>query len=352
MSISPSALTTHLLFAAALAGLSALLVWMMIHLRVMDTPDARKAHTRPIPKSGGIGVVVAFMVGILVLYEVAAFARIADPYFRGVILAAAAIAVVSFLDDVYDFPFLVKLAVQIGAALAAIGSGIWVEIYTLPFIGPVNAGWFGIPATLFWILFVTNAMNFIDGLNGLAAGIGLIASIFLTVIGAMQGNAFIYLAAMLLAAGLLGFLPFNFPYARIFMGDVGSQFTGFVLAMLGVVAARFERMELSFLVVPLLLSGVLSDVLFTLCRRVLAGERVTQAHRGHLYQIAHRAGMDPRLIALTHWGFVLFGGLCCLLFLNNTSPQRHLVLLLPAIPQIVWFFYVRARAVRAGIGRW
>ncbi len=352
MNISPHALTTHLLFAAALTALSAFVVWIMRYVRVMDTPDARKAHNRPIPKSGGIGVVVAFLTGIIVLYEVAEFSRIADPYFRGIIMASVAIAVVSFLDDMRDFPFLVKLVVQVGAALTAVLSGIWVQVYSLPFFGPIDAGLLGIPATLFWILFVTNAMNFIDGLNGLAAGVGLVACIFLAAIGLMQGASFVYFAALLLAAGLLGFLPFNFPYARIFMGDVGSQFTGFVLAMLGVVAARFERVELSFLIVPLLLSGVLSDVLFTLCRRVLAGDRVTQAHRGHLYQIAHRAGVDPRVIALVHWGFAAFGGVCCLLFLADASAQRYLILALPVVPQVLWFLYVWRRAAKADIGRW
>ena len=145
--------------------------------------------------------------------------------------------------------------------------------------------------TLGWILFATNAMNFIDGLNGLASGVAAIAGLFLALIAALAGGWFVYFAALLLAAGLIGFIPFNFPRARIFMGDVGSQFCGFVLAVLGVAASRFESVEMSFLLVPLLLSGVLYDVAFTLGRRILAGERVTVAHRGHLYQVANRAGM-------------------------------------------------------------
>ena len=94
--------------------------------------------------------------------------------------------------------------------------------------------------------------------------------------------------SLLLAAGIAGFLPFNFPRARIFMGDVGSQFCGFMLAVLAVVASRFEGLQMSFLLVPMLLSGVLFDVGFTLVRRAVAGERVTAPHRGHLYQVAQR----------------------------------------------------------------
>ncbi len=129
--------------------------------------------------------------------------------------------------------------------------------------------------------------------------------------GRHRGDAwgwFAYAASGLLAAGLLGFLPFNYPRARIFLGDVGSQFCGFVLAVLGVVAARFEGIELSLLLVPMLLSGLLLDALFTLARRLLAGERITQPHRGHLYQVAHRAGVPAAVIAPLHWAFAAWGG--------------------------------------------
>src|SRR6185312_7098565 len=122
----------------------------------------------------------------------------------------------------------------------------------------------------------------------------------------MAGGWFVYFASLLLAAGLIGFLPFNFPRARIFMGDVGSQFCGFVLAVLGIAASRFESVEMSFLLVPLLLSGVLYDVAFTLVRRALAGENVARAHRGHLYQVAHRAGMRPVTVTSVHWGFAVW----------------------------------------------
>ncbi|MGH7041873.1 MAG: glycosyltransferase family 4 protein, partial [Acetobacteraceae bacterium] len=272
------ALLRHLAFAAGLAVLSAMVVRGMIALRVMDTPDARKAHDRPIPKAGGVGIVVAFLVGVAVLYAFARFARIAEPYFLGVIGAAVLIAVVALLDDLWDWPFTVKLGAQLIAALAAVGTGVYVRDYRLPYLGGFYVGWVGAPATLAWILFVTNATNFIDGLDGLAAGVALIAAAFLAGIAASAGSAFAYFAALLLAAGLIGFLPFNFPRARIFMGDVGSQFCGFVLAMLGVVASRFDGVELSLLMVPMLLSGVLFDVLFTLVWRALLGERLTAPH--------------------------------------------------------------------------
>lgn len=346
------ALLRHLLFCIGLAGVSAVVVRATIDARVMDQPDARKAHTSPTPKGGGLGVVVAFMLGISVLYGFASFSRIADPYFRGLILASIAIAVVSYLDDLRDWPFAVKLAAQMFAALAAIGSGLYVTEIRVPFIGAMALGWFGAVATLVWILFATNAMNFIDGLNGLAAGVSLVACVFLAFIAQSQGGWFVYFAAMVLGAGLVGFLPFNFPRARIFMGDVGSQFCGFVLAMLGVAAARFGGVDMSLLLVPMLLNGVLFDVAFTLVRRLFNGNRLTQAHRSHLYQIAHRAGVDSRLVAAVHWGFAALGGLIATAFVAAPPMLKPALPLLLLLPQMLWMAYVILLARNEEIGPW
>jgi UDP-GlcNAc:undecaprenyl-phosphate GlcNAc-1-phosphate transferase len=348
--MSWTALLRHLAFCAGLAGVSAIVVRAMISAGVMDLPNARSSHITPTPKGGGVGIVVAFLLGIAVLYGSATFSRIADPYFRAVILSAVLIAVVSYLDDIRNWPFTVKLAAQVFAALAAVGSGLYVSVYRLPWIGPLDLGWAGAIATIAWILFATNAMNFIDGLNGLAAGTALIACIFLAVIAQAQEGWFVYFAALLLASGLAGFLPFNFPRARIFMGDVGSQFCGFVLAVLGVAAARFGAVEMSFLLVPMLLSGVLFDVAFTLLRRLFAGEKLNEAHRGHLYQVAQRAGMDARWVAAVYWAFAAIGGLAALAFVHAPSAAKPFVPLVLLLPQLAWLVYVSLRA--RGIGRW
>ena len=355
--MSAAAVLTHLLFCACLAGLSAGVVRLMIRVAVMDQPDlgnpgARKAHTRPVPKGGGVGVVAAFLVGTLVLYRYAAFSRLADPYFLAFILAATAIAVVAFLDDLRDWPFAVKLAAQVGAAALAVGSGLVIAGVNLPWLGAVPLGWAGVPVTLAWVLFATNAVNFIDGLNGLASGVCAIACAVLAVIAASYGGWFVYFASLLLAAGLVGFLPFNFPRARIFMGDVGSQFCGFVLAMLGVAAGRFQDVDLSVLLAPMLLFGMLFDVAFTLVRRLLAGERVTQAHRGHLYQVAHRSGVPAVRVTLVHWAFAGWGGVCCALFILASGNPKPLAVLLVLPPQLAWAAWVSRRARQAQLGRW
>ena len=347
-----AAVLRHLAFAVGLALLSAIVVRLMIAARVLDRPDPRKVHTQETPKGGGVGVVVAFLVGIAILYRFAEFARLADPYFVGVIEASVAIAIVAFLDDLYDWKFSVKLSAQILAAVVAVASGIYVENYHIPYAGPLHIGWLAPLATVLWLLFATNALNFIDGLNGLAGGVALIAASFLAGIAAAHDGFFAYFASLLLIAGLAGFLPFNFPRARIFMGDVGSQFCGFILAILAVVASRFDNVELSFLIVPMLLSGVLFDVAFTLVRRTVAGERLTEPHRGHLYQVAHRSGLSAAAVTLVHWGFAGFGGICSLLFLAAPTPAKPFVPLLTLPPQLCWLGFVASRAKDSGIPRW
>ena len=279
---------------AGLAIFSGIIVRIMISIGVPDRPDARKAHTQTTPKSGGVGIVAAFLLGVVLLYRYGQVSRLAEGYFIGVIAAAVLMAAISLLDDILDISFVIKLATQLIAAGAAVASGLWVHVLALPHFGVVDIGWLGVPLTVFFLLFVTNAMNFIDGLNGLASGVTLIACLFLAGIAGLYGGFFVYTASLLLAGGVLGFLPFNFPRGKIFMGDVGSQFCGFMLALFGIAAARFEGVPLSFLLVPFLLSGVLYDVTFTLIRRILARENIARAHNGHLYQVVRRAGMDAR----------------------------------------------------------
>ncbi len=349
--MTAAAVATHLLFCACLALLSAAAVWAMTRVGALDVPGARSSHAVPTPKGGGVGIVLAFLVGTAMLYRYAAFSRIADPYFRAVMVAALAIAVVAFMDDLLSWPASVKLGAQVAAALLAIGGGLSLSFLRLPGFGTVQLGWLGPVLTVAWIVAATNAMNFIDGLNGLAAGVTAITCLVLALTGAWLGASFIYFAALILLAGVAGFLPFNFPRARIFMGDVGSQFCGFLLAVLAVTAGRFEAVELSVAIVPMLLAGVLFDVAYTLLRRLLAGEPLAKAHRGHLYQIANRSGMPAVAVTLVHWGFVVWGGACCAGFLLATPATKPLWILLVVPPQLAWLGWVDRRASHARVQR-
>lgn len=343
------AVLRHLAFAACLALLSAAAVRLMIAYPILDHPNARSSHTRPTPRGGGVGVVLAFVAGMTVLYFGAAYARLPPPQFLGVIGAAVAIALVSLWDDVADLRFSVKLAAQALAALVAIGAGLMLDRLAIPWIGEVPLGWVGLPLTLFWIVGCTNALNFMDGLDGLVGGSVFLAAVILCGVAGGQGGWFVYAAALLLAAGLAGFLPFNLHPARIFMGDVGSQFLGFMMAVLAVAAAQFDAASVSFLIVPLLLFGLLFDAAFTLVRRAVMGERVAAAHRTHLYQMAQRSGLGVSLVARVHWGFVLFHGLLVWLFLHLPPGAKPLVVVPALAVQGAWLAWVVRRMRRAGL---
>jgi UDP-GlcNAc:undecaprenyl-phosphate GlcNAc-1-phosphate transferase len=305
----------------ALTAISALIVRAMIAVGMMDQPDHRKLHTRPIPTGGGVGVVVAFMLAV------APVLALSQPW---VLVAMALIAVVSFADDRLGFPFTIKLAAQIVAAILVVGSG-----FTL------QPGAIGLIAAAVWLVFVTNAVNFMDGMNGLAAGTALVACLFLA---GGAGGLLVVGPALALAAGLLGFLPFNFPQARIFMGDVGSQFCGFVLGVLGLVAAGSTPDWTGGIVLSMLLAGLFWDVGFTLLRRAWAGENLARAHRGHLYQLARRGGVDARVVAMLHWGFAALGGCAALAMLGTDAPFKVIFPLALLLPQLWWTIYVLRRA--------
>lgn len=336
-----------LLLAPLLALVSALAVRAMIARPILDQPDARKAHKAPTPKGGGVGPVLAFVLGMLALYHLIPLSPAAETRYVGVILAAVAIAGVALLDDVKDFRFVVKLAAQALAALVAIASGLVLTRLSLPGVGSVELGLLGVALTLFWILGCTNAVNFMDGMDSLVGGVLVIACAALALIAALEGAWFIHAAALFLLAGFLGFLPYNLPPARIFMGDVGSQFAGFMLAVLGVAAAGIGEDQVSFLIVPLLLFGLLFDAGFTLLRRALAGERVSAPHRGHLYQMASRAGLPVRLVSGAHAGFALFHAGLAFLFLTLAPEQKPWIVLPALAVQLLWLALVLGAMKRA-----
>lgn len=347
-----SALLQHLAFATALAVLSAMIVRAMITARIMDVPGDRSSHNLPTPRGGGLGVVAAVLTGLGTLYFSAQYGRLGDPYFLGVIAGFIAIALVSLADDLFAFSFLVKLAAQAMAAVVAVSSGLYLDTLFLPVLGPVPLGPFGIPFTLAWILFMTNAMNFIDGLNGLCAGIAAIAGIALAILAASEGGNFVYFGALLLTAGCLGFLPYNFPRARIFLGDVGSQAIGYWLAVLAVAAAGFDSTQVPFFLVPILLAAPLFDVAFTLARRLVAGQPLSEAHRGHLYQVAQRSGMPAVAVTLIHWGFALVHAFAAFAYLQSDPIRKLWIVLGVAAGQAAWAGVVVWRARVANIGRW
>ena len=313
-----------------LAVVSALIVGVMVRLGPADRPNARSAHTRPVPKGGGLGPVVVTLAGVGLASRYPSALHGYGPSVAGAIIVAA----VALLDDLRNWPFTVKLAAQATGAALVVGSGVSIDS-----AGSVPLGPLGPILSFCWIMYVTNAVNFMDGLNGLAAGTCAIAGLAFS-FGTNSGTGPVGLA---LAAGLAGFLPFNYPRARIFMGDVGSQFCGFVLAVLALIETQAPHPH--WLIVPLALLVLLFDVAATLVRRLLAGERLTEAHRGHAYQLLHRCGVPAAWVTAMVWTLSAWGALCA------AWASWYVAIPLALAPVLLWTAWAWRRA-RTRLENW
>jgi UDP-GlcNAc:undecaprenyl-phosphate/decaprenyl-phosphate GlcNAc-1-phosphate transferase len=339
----------HFCLAIALFALSVVTTRVMLdHVRIMDHPTARSSHATATPKSGGLSIVLTFLVGVAILYFTDT-QRIRQAYFLGFTGSSITIAAVSFYDDVKNKPFLVKLYTQLLAVAVVLGSGILVDVISLPLIGPVALGAWSWPLSFLWIIGLTNAFNFMDGLDGLAAGTAVIASFFFLIITFSLGSSFVYIHCYTLLAGALGFLVYNFPPARIFMGDVGSATLGFAFATLAIIAARYDASHTSFMVMPLLLFSFIYDTSFTFLRRALRGENVTQPHKTHLFQLLHQLGYSHRAVALLHYAAAIVLGAVAFWMSRIPGSKRAGVFVPVLLVHAAYTVWVMRRARRQGL---
>ena len=236
-----------------------------------DKDPERRMHSRPIPRMGGLAIFLGFLVSVLLFVEL-------DRQIRGLLLGAVIIVILGIFDDIYDLPAKLKLLVQIVAALVAVFSGNVIEhMFTVPL------GWLAIPVSVIWIVGVTNAVNLIDGLDGLACGVSTISSMTLLVIALVMHEAQTPVLVAALVGGCLGFLPYNLNPAKIFMGDTGSTFLGFALGVISIQGLFKHYMFISF-VVPFLMLGLpIFDTCFAFIRRIAHGQSPMHADRSHVH---------------------------------------------------------------------
>lgn len=252
--MTTGAFLTHLLFGICLLLLSCSICWFMVRrVRIMDVPNERSSHDAPVPKAGGLAIVITFIAGVMVLYLIADNAMIGRKFFLGFVCPSILIAVVSFYDDLYDLSPLIRLIPQTICTIAVMMFGLVLVEINIPWIGKVQLGFWGYLISFVWIIGLTNAYNFMDGINGIAGGTAVIACIFFSIICLTFSSSFIYLITYALMAGVLGFLVFNFPIGRLFMGNVGSNFLGFVFAVLAIFTTLQDSSHSYLFVMPLLM---------------------------------------------------------------------------------------------------
>ncbi len=210
---------------------------------------------------GGIAIYAAFLIGLLILQPESAYL----PY---ILVAGAIIIVTGVLDDITELSAKYKLLGQIAAAGIVIAGGVQIDFINLPFGSSLQLGWLSIPITLLWIVGITNAINLIDGLDGLAAGVSSIVLATISILAIIQGDIFIVAMGIALLGGTLGFLVHNFNPAKIFMGDTGALFLGFMIAVISLLG--FKNVTIFSLVVPVIILAVpISDTFFAIIRRIV-----------------------------------------------------------------------------------
>ncbi len=319
-----------MLFLAMVAALIAsilltpLVIKLAFRIGAVDRPNYRKVHASIMPRIGGLAIFGAFLIGYLVL-------RPADEHAAGILVGALIIVIVGFLDDMLEITAKAKLAGQLAAAIVVVTwGGLQIDFINLPFIGQFDFGYLSIPITILWIIGITNAINLIDGLDGLAAGVSTIALISISVMAIIMGDLFVVATAAILAASSFGFLFYNFHPAKIFMGDTGSLFLGFMISVLALLG--FKNIAVVSLIIPVIILGVpISDTFFAIVRRIRLKQPITAPDKSHLHHCLLRTGFSHRQTVLIIYGIAILFGVAAILFSQATVWGAILLILVMLI---------------------
>jgi UDP-N-acetylmuramyl pentapeptide phosphotransferase/UDP-N-acetylglucosamine-1-phosphate transferase len=336
-----------LLAFAAVTALSWLSVYgtrsVAVRLNILDVPNERSSHTRPMPLCGGGAIVVISLAGLALLAVVHPITSRNHLLVFGA--GALLIALVSLVDDLRHVPYGIRLAVHtLAAAVFIVGYSYWHAV-DLPLVGTIALGGVGIVATAVWMIGLTNAFNFMDGVDGMAAGQAVVAGLGWAILGFLRGWALLEVTGLLLAATSLGFLLHNWHPARIFMGDVGSTFLGYCFAALAVVAARYDaRLALAG---TLLVWPTLFDTGFTVLNRLRRRENVFVGHREFLFHRLVAAGWTHAQAATLYLAFPILGAVLAFTW-DRGTPVLHgtVVLVIAALCLALWLL-VRHQEQRA-----
>lgn len=347
--MSAHSLSPGVLYAAAFAIAGAvscaatpLVVRLANRLGIVDSDgDERRMHDQPKPRAGGLAVFFGFsfalfaVLGVSMTQPVRLLPAIEqfDAVHRlvGLLFGSLLIVGVGVWDDVMQMRPRNKLIAQIVVALISMLYGFIIPGVTNPF--DRNPGtnfiefplWVGVPVTLLWYVGMMNAINFLDGLDGLLSGVAAISSIFLFVIALLHANPVVALVVIALAGSALGFLPYNFNPARIILGDAGSLFIGYVFATVSIIGESKTAIAISVVVPLLVLALPVVDTAAAIVRRARSGKRITEADRGHLHhQLIFRFGLNVRQAVLLLYAVCFVLGVVALAFSGEiTHVFRH-----------------------------
>ena len=295
----------------------------------IDVPkDSRRMHKKPVPRLGGLAIYLGFLVSLLLFVRV-------DGELQGILLGASVIVVLGVVDDMSPLRAYFKFCVQIAAALIAVFHGVVIETLSNPNVfadSPYwDLGWLSVPVTVLWIVGITNAVNLIDGLDGLACGVSTISAVTVLVIALLVSEGDIALVMAALAGACLGFLPYNRKPAKMFMGDTGSTFLGYVLATVSI-QGLFKYYAVVSFAVPFLILGLpMFDTLFAIVRRLAHGQNPMAPDRGHIHHRLIDMGLSQKQAVAALYVISSILGLSAVVLTSSGAVKAMLFLLALAV---------------------
>lgn len=288
---------------------------LAVKIGAVDKPNARKVHTKIMPRMGGLAIYISFFVILFLSHNM-------TRQLLGLFLGGTVLVLVGIVDDMKDIPAKVKLVGQIIAACIVVAFGVRVDFMTNIFHGDTFfLSVFSIPVTIIWIVAIINAVNLIDGLDGLAAGISVIAAATMAVVGYASGQAAMASMAMILIGATLGFLRYNFHPAKIFMGDTGSMFLGYNLAVFAVLGVAKSFTMLSLVTPILVLAIPILDTLFAIVRRKMNHRPIFKPDKHHLHHCLLNYGFSHRDTVLIIYAVSAILAMCGLIMTYLSSTQ-------------------------------
>lgn len=312
-------ITAIVCFLASVA-LTPLVKKFAIYIGAVDKPNQRKVHQKVMPRLGGLAIFISMVIGF----------AIAQPFDDDIatwpiLLGATIIVITGVFDDRFEISPRVKLLGQILAAGVVIYAGVQVETINLPFGAQIEFGIFTIPFTLLWIVGITNAINLIDGLDGLAAGVSSIVLITISAMAMVMGNTFVVVMGTILLASTLGFLIYNFHPAKIFMGDTGALLLGFMISVFSILG--FKSITVYSLILPIIILGVpISDTLFAIIRRIVNKKPLSAPDKSHLHHCLLRLGFSHRQTVLIIYAMSAFFAIAAVMLKNSTLWGATLII--------------------------
>ena len=301
----------------------------------IDVPkDARRMHKVPIPRLGGLAIFIGFIVSILLFVKI-------TPEMKSILLGAVIIVVLGVVDDIMALPALLKFVVQIAAALIPALSGVQIIAFSNPNIFSDNLYWvlgnLSIPITVLWIVGLTNAVNLIDGLDGLANGVSAISATTMLVIALVGGQSQVAIVLAALVGACVGFMPYNMNPAKMFMGDTGATFLGYILATMSI-QGLFKYYAVISFVVPFLILGVpFFDITFAVIRRLAKHQNPMTADRGHIHHRLIDMGLNQKQSVAIVYMLTGVLGLAAVLLANSTGTKAFILFSAVCVVAIVGF---------------